>query len=161
MKKLNTIAGFYYLALATGYKVKNEIIIWADNCIEKYEIPYDFIELSLSGSKSIEDTLSILRSLYGKNEFDIPMYIMLGQLRSDFIKKNISEDKFFAYVYGLYTHGCMSDRAADQFSFLDRLSDGYYLATEGIYGEVEDVVQDALDTLKKYQEYLDILRDES
>ncbi|MGO4501046.1 hypothetical protein AB4114_34885 [Paenibacillus sp. 2RAB27] len=55
----------------------------------------------------------------------------------------------------------MSDKAVDQFSFLDRLSDGYYLATEGIYGEVEDIIQDALDDLKKFDEYMGFLRDNS
>lgn len=157
MKNLRVLAGFYYLALATGYKNKNEIIQWADNCIEKYEIPYDFIELSLSSSKTINDTLSILKSLYGMHEFELPMYIMLGKIRSEFIENNISVDNFFAFIYGLYTQGCTSDKELSQFSFLDRLSDGYYLATEGIYGEIEDIVQDALDELKKFEEYIDIL----
>ncbi|MGO4501045.1 hypothetical protein AB4114_34880 [Paenibacillus sp. 2RAB27] len=67
MDNLRILAGFYYLALATSYKNKDDIIQWADNCIDKYDIPYEFIELSLSGSKSIEDILSILKSLYGQS----------------------------------------------------------------------------------------------
>lgn len=95
------------------------------------------------------------------HEFELPMYIMLGKIRSEFINKNITVDNFFTYIYSLYTQGCMSDKAVDQFSFLDRLSDGYYLATEGIYGEVEDIIQDALDDLKKFDEYMGFLRDNS
>ncbi|ULO04966.1 hypothetical protein H1230_17705 [Paenibacillus sp. 19GGS1-52] len=159
MDNLKILAGYYYLALAMGYKNKNDIIQWADNCIEQYEIPYDFIELSLSGSKSIEDILSILQSLYAKYDFEIPMCIMLGQIRSDFIKKIISVDDFFSYINSLNDQGCISDKAVNQFSFLDRLSDGYYLATERIYGEVEDIALDALEDLKKYEEYTDLLKE--
>ncbi|NRF95967.1 hypothetical protein HQN89_34745 [Paenibacillus frigoriresistens] len=142
-------------------KKKNEVIQWVDNCIEKYDVPYEFIELSLSSSKKIADILLILKSLYGKHEFQLPMYIMLGKLRSEFIDKNISTENFFTYIYSLYTQGCTSDEEMSQFSFLDRLSDGYYLATEGIYGEVEDIVQDALDELMNFEEYIVLLSDDS
>jgi hypothetical protein len=157
MINLGLLAGFYYLALSTSFKNKNEIIQWVDNCIEKYEVPYEFIELSLSSSKKIADILLILKSLYGKHEFQLPMYIMLGKIRSEFIDENISTEDFFTYLYSLYTQGCTSDEEMSQFSFLNRLSDGYYLATEGIYGEVEDIVQDALDELKNFEEYIVIL----
>lgn len=159
MNNLSTLAGFYYLALATGYYNKSDVIKWADHCIENHGIPYGIIELSLSDQKSIEDTLSILKSLYGKYEFEIPMYMMLGFIRSDFMRRKITEDIFFTYMYSLYTHGCMSDKDVANFSVLDQLSDGYYLATEGIYGKVEDVVQDAVDELMKFEDYKDILKD--
>lgn len=153
MKDLKNKAGIYYLAVATGYIGRSDVIRWADCCIEHLDVPYDFIELSLSGSKSIEDTLSFLKTIYGKNSFVTPMYIMLGLIRSDFIKQKISENDFFTYIFRLYTHGCMSDKDVVEFSFLDRLSDEYYLATEGIYGNTECVVQEAIDELKRFEEY--------
>ncbi|MFC3846683.1 hypothetical protein ACYEXS_35285, partial [Paenibacillus sp. MAH-36] len=87
MNNLRLLAGFYYLALATGYKNKNDIIKWADNCIERYDVPYNFIELSLSSSKKITDMLSILKSLYGEHDFQHPMYLILGKIRSEFINE--------------------------------------------------------------------------
>jgi hypothetical protein len=153
MIDIRTKAGAYYLALSIGYTGKSDVIKWADFCIEHFEVPYDFIDLSLSGSKSIDDTLSNLKRIYGKDEFVIPMSIMLGLIRSEFIKHKISVDNFFTYIYRLYTHGCMSDKDVNEFSFLDRLSDGYYLATEGIYGSIKDIVQEAIDELERFEEY--------
>jgi hypothetical protein len=151
MKELKTTAGIYYLAVAIGYLERSKVIKWSDFCIEYLDVPYDFIELSLSGSKSIESTLSILKTIYRANEFEDPMRIMLGLIRSDLLKQKISEDDFFTYIFRLYTHSCMSDKEVTEFSFLDRLSDGYYLATEGIYGNKEDVVQEAIEELEKFE----------
>ncbi|WP_040952047.1 hypothetical protein [Gorillibacterium massiliense] len=154
MKDLKTTAGIYYLAVAIGYVERSNVVKWADFCIEHLEVPYEFIELSLSGSKSIKDTLSILKTIYRTIEFDNPMRIMLSLIRSDFLKQKITEDEFFTYIFRLYEHGCMTDKAVTEFSFLDHLSDGYYLATEGIYGNKEDVVQEALEDLEKYEKLI-------
>lgn len=43
----------------------------------------------------------------------------------------------------------------DIVSSLDRLSDDYYLATQGIYGDKDEVVQEALEFLKQYDIYFE------
>ncbi len=71
---------FYYLGLVIGLFSRNEIITWADKIIteSKFKYPYEIIDISLSGNRSTEDVASLLKSAYGSEKLNEPLYRMLG-----------------------------------------------------------------------------------
>ncbi|MCR8843338.1 hypothetical protein NQ117_06550 [Paenibacillus sp. SC116] len=166
MKKNNitTIASYYYLGLAIGFINRDQVITWADNCIENFKVPYEFVELSLSRDKSLEEMLSILKKIYNQFELITPLSIILYDIRTKYINNDINEDELFTFLSSLYTQGNAIGEDEELLYLLDIINDRFYLASQGIYGSKEDVIDSTLEELKKfersYKEFIRIIEEE-
>lgn len=102
-KNIRTVAGYYYLGLTIGMINKNEIIEWADFCLENFNAPYEIIDLSLSTNKTQDEMLEILKTIYNENELRTPLSMTLGVIYSNYSKKLITDDALFSYISNLLT----------------------------------------------------------
>lgn len=101
MNTLKLLSAYYYAGLIIGYFSIEDVVRWVDRVIEENDndiFPYEFIELSLSGKKSLEDIASILKKVYGEELIVEPLYKLLGELVSGFEVGVISDEDFFTYV---------------------------------------------------------------
>lgn len=155
MKSIRALSAYYYVGLIIGYFSKEDVIIWADRMIEGNEsFPYELIDVSLSNNKSLEDVASKLKKAYGEETIREPLYQLIGELVSEIETGNISDDEFFSYILSLYRQGSAFSLDEDLSHVLDRLSDGYYLATQGIYGDVNSIRIEAINQLNNFKNYV-------
>ncbi|MRN56446.1 hypothetical protein [Paenibacillus monticola] len=159
MKNIKEISAFYYLCLITGYYSKQDIIEWADRCIAEFQFPYELIELSLSKGRSLNYIASILKSIYAKDVLNEPLYKLLGLLVQNLEDDQITNDDFFTYLNRILSEGSVFTINEELHHAIDRLDDGYYLATEGIYGDLDTLKDKAIEDLKKYKEYISIFEE--
>lgn len=150
--KISTVAGYYYLGLAIGLINKENLISWADHCIDKYRVPYAFVELSLSANKSIEEILTLLKVIYNKFELRTPLSIILYDIRLKYINNEIQIDDFFSYLSSLLTQASAIGEDEELLSLIDHFDDRYYLAKQGIYGDIEEVIALALEEFLVFEE---------
>lgn len=154
MKTINLLCSYYYVGLVIGYVNKQEIIKWADSVIERGDFPLELIDVSLSGKKSIEDVASMLKKACNEYVIVEPLYKLIGDIVLEYEEGQISDEHFFNYLRSLHVQGNAFGIDEDLSHKLGRLDDAYYLATEGIYGFIEDVQREALKDLKCYKEYI-------
>ncbi|RUS41949.1 hypothetical protein [Cohnella sp. AR92] len=151
INKLRLIAGYYYLGLGIGLFKREQVISWADQCIEKYEVPYEFVELSLSKEKDLEVVLSLLKLIYKRFELRTPLSIILYEIRLQYINEEITKVQLFSYISSLLIQGSAIGDDNETLKLLDFIEDRYYLAFQGIYGNQEEVIDSTLEELKVFE----------
>lgn len=155
MKKIKVLLRYYYIGLVIGYFTKKDILTWADRIIaENEQFPYELIEISLSGNKPSVDIASKLKQIYGEEILQEPLYQLLGELINDFETERTTEEEFFTYLSSLHYQESEIVLDEDLSDSLNRLDDAYYLASEGIYGDVKIVCEEAVNELSKYKEHI-------
>ncbi|EFU41001.1 hypothetical protein PVOR_15249 [Paenibacillus vortex V453] len=163
-KKLKISAAYYYLGLAIGLIKRDQVIDWADDCLEKYEVPYELIELSLSQEKGLDEILSLLKLIYNKFELRTPLLIIHYEIRLKYLKNEITKDQLFSYISSLLIQGSAIGDDEETLKLLDIIEDRYYLASQGIYGNEEEVIESTLEELrifeKAYSDFSELLKEE-
>ncbi|AWP28107.1 hypothetical protein B9D94_16455 [Paenibacillus sp. Cedars] len=163
-KKLKISAAYYYLGLAIGLIKRDQVIDWADDCLEKYEVPYELIELSLSQEKGLDEILSLLKLIYNKFELRTPLFIILYEIRLKYLKNEITKDQMFSYISSLLIQGSAIGDDEETLKLLDIIEDRYYLASQGIYGSEEEVIESTLEELRifetAYNDFSELLKEE-
>ncbi|CAM4060420.1 hypothetical protein [Saccharibacillus endophyticus] len=155
MKTIKALSRYYYIGLVIGYFTKKNVLDWTDRTIEgNKQFPYELIEISLSSHKPSVDIASKLKQIYGEEILQEPLYQLLGELVNDFEMGRIAEEELFTYLSGLHYQESEIVLDEDLSDSLNRLDDAYYLASEGIYGDVKTVCEEGIDELNKYKEYI-------
>ena len=154
MESIRSLCVYYYIGLVIGYFTKPDVIRWADSVIENGEFPYELIDVSLSANRSLQETASILKRAYNENRTVESLFKLVGKLVIGLEATRISDEDFFAYIGRLYWQREAFLMDEELLSILDRLDDGYYLATDGI-GDVETLRSEALEQLQCYKDYAD------
>ncbi|WP_155973476.1 hypothetical protein [Paenibacillus sp. Leaf72] len=154
MKTIKQLCGYHYIGLVIGYFSKQDIIKWVDTVIEDMEdFPYELIEVSLSNNKSLKETISMLKKASCENTLFEPLYKIIGELVTELEEARMTNENFFRYINNILDQG-IALLVDDKLSkILDRLDDGYYLATQGIYGDIETIREEALEELKHFKNY--------
>ncbi|MDQ2086870.1 hypothetical protein RBH29_10575 [Herbivorax sp. ANBcel31] len=153
---LKRMASVYYLALISGYNLKEDIIKWADETIENSNsvISDELIELSLSASKSKEDVAKKLLAIFEGYTFDNPQRIIYGFCLKDLRDNALTYDDVASILYLITTQNFVSI-PEEELNKIMHLSDGFYLATECIYGNVQDVEREIFEFLQGYKEEME------
>ncbi len=156
MESLKKQASIYYLGLHIGYYSKSDVIKWSDEVIEKTksEVDYRFIELSLSSSKSKESIASKLVEIIDHESFEDTAKIIYGVCLKKLKDKQFTLDEVATYLYRIANVDQISI-SEEEFKMIMYLSDGYYLATEGMYGDIEKIYDDTILFLEEYAVYLE------
>ncbi|SFF09036.1 hypothetical protein SAMN04487969_113151 [Paenibacillus algorifonticola] len=117
------------------------------------DFPYELIDVSLSNNKSLKETISMLKKACCEKTINEPLYKIIGELVTKLEEKRITNEKFFEYISSI--HFQVSALLIDDklSNILDRLDDGYYLATQGIYGDIETIRKEALEELIHFKNY--------
>jgi len=116
---------------------KQQVIAWADKQIEQEaEPPYSIIELALSGSKNLNDTISILHNLVGENKPPIAGHAVLGYLYQQYTATKLSLQQVATTIYWLGLH---CDFSEAEHSFMHSIDREYDLAADGYgYGSIAE-----------------------
>ena len=141
----------FSIALTNGLLDKNEVIKWADNIITNDNEPDFFIiELSLSGHKNLNDTVSLLNEYIGKEKPQVSGRVILGFLHRQYLAGKITLRKVVGAVNWIVWQADLTD---EEKSYMYGLDEEYDFAEEGIYGTVEAVEKETLRFLEIYKEF--------
>ncbi len=152
MLSIMDMAGTYYLGLFCGYFSIKDVIRWVDDVIDKSESPIsnDLIELSLSERQSTADVGSKLLRILQNEYTDRPMNIILGLCYKKLVLAPENDDVML-YLYRLSKQSSLPSDYIN--NSIISLSDEFYLATEGIYGDRKVVVSDMIGFLEPFEVY--------
>jgi len=154
MLLLKDEAEIYRIGLIIGYFKKKDIINWADKVIEtKENIEYEIIEVSLLENSSKADIVSKLREVKGILNEQLIINVLLGLLSYGYNSNKLSADEICTLLYHLVSNKIDISISNDIEQNIHYFSDGYYLATEGIYGDLKEICKELKEFLDLYTEY--------
>jgi len=129
---------------------KQQVIAWADKQIEQEaEPPYFIIELALSGSKNINDTISILHNLVGENKPQVAGRAVLGYLHQRYTSDSLSLQQVATTIYWLGLHGEFSP---EEHHFMRWIDTEYDLAVDG-YGSIAEAASQIVRFTALYKDF--------
>ncbi|WP_368244716.1 hypothetical protein [Clostridium tertium] len=143
---LYTELEIYRIAVLVRLYSTEDMVTKLDNVIEELsDIPYEIIKASLS--KKTDDILMIIEELINKHCFKKDL--VLGSL-INLIEKRHNENLINAFegIYYLEQLKKYCDFNDYDREYITYLSDGYYLANEGIYGKINKIQFDFNNFLK-------------
>ncbi|WP_017810009.1 hypothetical protein [Leptospira alstonii] len=126
----------FRIALISGYIQVSSVIDWADSKIQNGSDDYIYIEIATT--YNINDMVSVLRQTAG--EFDPQKVVrgFLGVLYNHY-KNNPSDiEKIVRTLYQILLE-FESSMTDNERGTIYQLDDGYDLASQGIYGSMEEV----------------------
>ena len=142
------------IGLVTGLFNKNDVINWADKIIEFEEnIDYEIIEVSLLQSFPTKDIVSKLFEVKGVSNDENIINTFLGLCSNVYIRKNFTASEICDILYRLVSSQINLHISSDIEQKIHYLSDGYYLASEGTYGDLNEICTELQLFLSKYSKY--------
>ena len=145
------MADYFKLGLRLGLLDQSPVIIWADALIHAQEKPdISIIELSLSGGRSLNDTIACLGNIKGEANTDTAIKLTLAHLWREVKTGRMSLDAASVILYRL------KDLATAQSDVIDKictLDENLSLAEDGVYGSIEEALNEIRDYLKEQQGY--------
>lgn len=147
-------ATIYRFGLDCGLFTKNEVIGWCDRLIESLDNPpYEIIELSLMGKKSISDLTQKLIEIGDLSDLKKVVKILLAILNHKFNLNEISLKEAIKSSYHLLMITNLWDEA--EFYSLYWMDDEYELAANGIYSNIDNVEEAFKTIISSYEFYYD------
>ncbi|WP_160680567.1 hypothetical protein [Clostridium sp. C8-1-8] len=154
MLSLKDQAEINRIGLVTGLLTKNDVINWADKIIESEEtIDYEIIEVSLLQSYPNESIASKLFEVKGISSDENNINTFLGLCSNAYIKKKFTAYEMCDILYRLVSSQINLHISSHIEQKIHYLSDGYYLASEGTYGDLNEICMDLHLFLNKYAKY--------
>lgn len=151
-------AEIFRIGLIIGYFTKNDVINWADRLIETREkVEYEIIEVSLLSNSSKADIASKLHEIKGTFDENLIINVLLGLLSYSYNSNNFLADEICTFLYHLISNKIDVSISRDIEQKINYLSDGYYLATEGIYGDMTEICKELKEFLDRYTDYAEEL----
>lgn len=142
------------IGLVTGLFTKNNVICWADKIIETQEnVEYEIIEVSLLGSSSKADIASKLSEVRGIPDEKKIINVILGLYSDSYNSNKFNADNICTFLYSLISNKIDITISFDIEQKIYYLSDGYYLASEGIDGDLRNICRDLKEFLDQYTDY--------
>ncbi|EEM56117.1 MULTISPECIES: hypothetical protein [Bacillus cereus group] len=153
MANIKIIAEVLSIGLQIGLFSKTEVIDWADQTIEALDSPsIEIIEVSLSSNDKLVDIVPKLKNVKGTYDKKLPVKIILGLLWDRFILNEENVLKIKPFISNLIHNNC-----CEGFSYVDEqlynFNEEINLATDNIYGDLEDISQELKSFLSPYKEF--------
>ncbi|WP_242290281.1 hypothetical protein [Bacillus cereus group sp. BfR-BA-01319] len=153
MANIKIIAEVLSIGLQIGLFSKTEIIDWADQTIEALDSPsIEIIEVSLSSNDKLVEIVPKLKNVKGTYDKKLPIKIILGLLWDKFILNEENVLKIKPFISNLIHNNC-----CEGFSYVDEqlynFNEEINLASDNIYGNLEDISQELKSFLFPYKEF--------
>ncbi|EEM86652.1 hypothetical protein BK749_09060 [Bacillus thuringiensis serovar vazensis] len=153
MANIKIIAEVLSIGLQIGLFSKTEVIDWADQTIEALDSPsIEIIEISLSSNDKLVDIVPKLKNVKGTYDKKLPVKIIMGLLWDRFILNEENVLKIKPFIFNLIHNNC-----CEGFSYVDEqlynFNEEINLATDNIYGDLEDISQELKSFLSPYKEF--------
>lgn len=127
----------FRVAVLVGVYSKEDLIKYLDQLIDELDdVPYEIIEASMG--KKTDDILMIIKDFI--YTYKVDESVVLGSLIK--LIEKMYKEKSITIFEGIYYLDNLKEYVKlDEYDmeFIMYLSDGYYLATEGIYGEINKI----------------------
>ncbi|GFZ30399.1 hypothetical protein CSC2_09250 [Clostridium zeae] len=154
MLPLKDTAEIYRIGLVTGLFMKIDVIKWADKIIEYEEnIEYEIIEISLMQNTKVEDIALKLYEINGIPNNQNVLNTFLGLCSYAYTKNKFTAHEICTILYKFVISKTHIPLASDIEQMIHYLSDGYYLASSGTYGNLNVICKDLKNFLNMYSEY--------
>jgi len=141
----------FRLGLTQGLIDKQEIINWCDSIIIKDEEPDPFIiDISLSGTKSINDIVSIIDEKFKGNSSKISARAVLGLYYKLYRQGKITLDKVVHSIYWLHWESKLTE-LEKQFMYI--IDDRYELALSKAWDTVDNIEKEIIAFLELYKDF--------
>ncbi|ANC77519.1 hypothetical protein ABE65_012210 [Fictibacillus phosphorivorans] len=142
-------AEIYRLGLFIGFFQVKNVIEWADQLIEKLDQPpYEILEISLSSHATRAIMCSKLTDVKEECDEAIPIQGILSLLHNElFQTSDVTE--ICTYMYRLVGH--IPESCEDMERSIINLTDGWKMAVEGYYGDIEEVRVEIYEFLKEFE----------
>lgn len=153
MVNIKVIAEVLRIGLQIGLFSKTEVIKWADRTIETLDSPsIEIIEVSLSSNDKLVDIVSKLKNIKGTYDKKLPVKIILGLLWEQFMINEENVLKIKPFISNLVYYNC-----CEGFSSVDEqlynFNEEINLASDNIYGNLEDISQEIKSFLSLYEDF--------
>lgn len=138
------------LGLTTGYATVEEVIDWADKVITDYDSPPIEV-LEISALEGVDDTIVKLRKMKGEYDWSVVFARFLGLLHRKLLEDRTKARQMVNRLYLLMIEyrEKLPEEIEHSIYYFD---DGYDLASNGVYGDINDLTDEFLDFLKKYKD---------
>jgi hypothetical protein len=148
--EITALLEVFRICLINSVLDKQQVIAWADKQIEQEaEPPYSIIELALSGSKNINDTISILHNLVRQDKLQVAGRAVLGYLYQRYIADTLSLQQVATTIYWLGLHCEFSQEEHHLMHSIDR---EYDLAADG-YGSIAEAEKQIIQFTALYRAF--------
>jgi hypothetical protein len=145
------VAEFFRLGLRLGLFDTSPIIKWADSIIEQEDKPdISIIDVSLAGSRGINETITCLGEIKGHLREDVPVELLLAYFRRKLVSGQLNIDSVAAMFYSLAK---MPEVTGDVAGALHVLDENLSMAEDGLCGSVEEALDDIKCFLEEHGEY--------
>lgn len=149
--EIKTMAEVYRLGISIGFQTVQDVIRWADKLIEQFDSPpYEIIELSLSAKEKPDDVCFKLKMVKGEFDIDLPPKIILGLL-GEYLNTTQDTSNVIMMLDRLIEHLPESCEWIEL--KIHWLSDGFYLAKQNIYGDLQEVENNLKKFLMQFEGY--------
>ncbi|PEZ63329.1 hypothetical protein CN372_14055 [Bacillus anthracis] len=153
MVNIKIIAEVFRIGFQIGLFSKTEVIEWADHTIETLDSPsIEIIEVSLSSNDKSVDIVSKLKNIKGTYNKKLPVKIILGLLWEKFMINEENVLKIKPFISNLIHNNC-----CEGFDYVDEqlynFNEEINLATDNIYGNLEDISQEMKSFLSPYKDF--------
>ncbi len=144
-------AEIYRLGLFIGFFQVKHVIEWADQLIEKLnQPPYEILEISLSSKAKLATVCSKLTDVKGECDETRPIQGILGLL-NDELSQTDDVTEICTYMYRLVGH--IPESCNDIERSIINLTDGWAMAVDGYYGDVEEVRIEIYEFLSEFESF--------
>ncbi|MGE7885167.1 hypothetical protein [Bacillus sp. NPDC094077] len=153
MVNIKIIAEVFRVGFQIGLFSKTEVIEWADHTIETLDSPsIEIIEVSLSSNDKSVDIVSKLKNIKGTYNKKLPVKIILGLLWEKFMINEENVLKIKPFISKLIHNNC-----CEGFDYVDEqlynFNEEINLASDNIYGNLEDISQEMKSFLSPYKDF--------
>ncbi|PEF62011.1 hypothetical protein COJ93_11535 [Bacillus anthracis] len=153
MVNIKIIAEVFRIGFQIGLFSKTEVIEWADHTIETLDSPsIEIIEVSLSSNDKSVDIVSKLKNIKGTYNKKLLVKIILGLLWEKFMINEENVLKIKPFISNLIHNNC-----CEGFDYVDEqlynFNEEINLASDNIYGDLEDISQEMKSFLSPYKDF--------
>ncbi len=139
----------YLLGLHIGLFSPEEVVNWVDEVIcDNTSVDYNFIEISLSKSKGINEIIKYLESIDGQIQYDLSLKVLLGLIYKRLLSGSEVQE-VTRQLYDLSQYISSNYIEEEKIRWMNTFDDIFY-----IYGN-ESVKIQLLDFLKEYEQYIE------
>lgn len=142
-------AELYRLLLITGFAKCEEVVAWADKIIETTENPPDQV-IEISITTKINDIISMLGQIKGDYDFNAIFKKFLGTLFERLSLDSAVAAKLAHKLY-VFMFECEHELPPEIEKMIYYFDDGFDLAVQGVYGNVNDLTSEFKAFLCKYR----------
>lgn len=145
----STIAYEFKLSLEAGVIDHDEIIRWADEILVADEYDDDIANICMATRKTDKELAALLEAVASNENEWAGARRMLGRMHNALLRKPERLHEFTQFLERLWIRS--GYEIPDDFSFIIGLEDDYQLAEEGHWASIEEVRENLLMHLARFQ----------